>query len=253
MKKDLSIYYFFTILFLTGWYVVSSCTETEKENSTGESKTAYTVPVHQAETASPKDPFLVEEDYVPGTIEFSFGFLWDNPEEDADSIRSAMLKMRERSWFDHNLLGYFGHYYEYMNEAELAFDKIGVFLSQYYTSEDLPSIFESYAKYIPLFIPKNVYKKKGFERVHIQLMAAYLDLHSRNCFEEIYEICENREDPAEGILNITNPRQFDCFYDTGELREGDVLLAYSFWGRRHKQGIHRELYYMLKRIYGMYN
>ncbi|MCD7937956.1 MAG: hypothetical protein LUG98_13955 [Tannerellaceae bacterium] len=219
---------------------------------------------------------LVDEDYQPDIRAFSFDFLWTNPEADIDSVTSAIsyalglpdyhltYKLAYKTVDDYRQEDTI----IYKHKGESSFERLHRYLMWIFPVENIASIACNYLDYLPALLPEEDFRDSSFEQKLIHYMVAYQELYNSQehfeAFRLVYEVVSRpleREDQYSGYE--TNALYYDKFapclhlineYDPAdEWEKSKLTIKYSFWARRYNEGTHRDLYYMMKSIWKLYN
>ncbi|MCC8153734.1 MAG: hypothetical protein LIP01_05655 [Tannerellaceae bacterium] len=224
-----------------------------------------------AEMMWPGEDYFIHSD-------FSFAFLWDNPEDNRDSISAA------QSYF-HNY-GYLTGAWSTLTEItdwdyfsvgkgvrdKVAYQTLMKFLYDYRTTIDLPGIANSYLPYLNRIIPEETYTKTGMRTTVHQLLLTYDDIMEENqdvnrlieigkvmdengkmyIPDESYEEEEKRFFHAVAALTHAADYAEEFTGWSGRTDYQRITWAYSFWTRRYYEGIHQEVHTILKQIEQVY-
>lgn len=226
------------------------------------------------ESTKQKDVVRVEEVYSeedePEDETFQLSFLWQIPENDADSIDIALKYVvgvfDMGSLIYHYIIpesnpdsliiaddNYFFHDYNYGYEkekGEAEYKKIFNYLSKFRNDINIVALFNSYKWLIYETITPRIYIKSEFDVCAEILTRAYDDLYryedeigdNFENFEKIYDIMKGDErlsyntyyNRITPFISEENMEHYSS--EENSMDEETIVWAYSFWGRRYSEG-----------------
>lgn len=208
--------------------------------------------------------------------EYTVAFLWDDPSHDRDSINAALTFMEvnvdaRHIWTELQFIyenpddddNWFRH--RFIQPGGRAYHRIANFIYNYKTDTYLSGILDTYIRFVPWHISSDNYNKHYRPVINL-LLATYEELMEEdtdyNKFEKVYEKMATQPDQylnyqqheafryaqLDSITDIANKQMFYTFPYNSEPDLTFGSWGYSFWGRRYKEGIHKDVYYILQKI-----